>query len=103
MEITWHELKKKLPNIKIIDIRENYLYSILRIKDSINIPYQFLILNPNDYLKKDIDYYLVCEHGHKSKLVSEILNKDGFITYSIIGGIKEYQKIEKKIIKNITL
>lgn len=96
MEITWDELKRKIPYGKIIDIRENYLYNILRIKNSQNIPYQFLILNPNDYLDKNIEYYLVCEHGHKSKLVSEILNKDGFITYSIIGGIKEYQKILNK-------
>ena len=93
MEITWNELKRKMPYAKIIDIRENYLYNILRIKNSENIPYQFLILNPSDYLEKNTEYYLVCEHGNKSKLVSEILNKQGFKTYNIIGGIKEYQKI----------
>lgn len=97
MDITWNEIKEKIPYIKIIDIRENYLYSILRIKNSENIPYQFLVLNPNDYLDKDNVYYLLCEYGHKSKMVSEILNKRGFQTYNIVGGIKEYEKIMKNI------
>lgn len=97
MDIRWDEIKGKIPYIKIIDIRENYLYSILRIKNSENIPYQFLVLNPNDYLDKDNVYYLLCEYGHKSKMVSEILNKQGFQTYNIVGGIKEYEKIMKNI------
>lgn len=95
MEITWDELKKSLVDGKIIDIRENYLYNILHIKNSINIPYQFLVLNPRDYLSKNIKYYLVCEYGNKSKLVSEILNRDGFCTYNVIGGIQEYKKSQQ--------
>lgn len=91
MEITWEELMKKT-NIKIIDIRENYLYNILRIKNSKNIPYQFLILNPSDYLEKNERYYILCEHGHKSRLVSDILNKEGYTTYNIKGGINNYPK-----------
>lgn len=101
MDITWNEIKSSIPYIKIIDIRENYLYNVLRIKNSENIPYQFLVLNPNDYLEKDKIYYLLCEHGHKSKMVSELLNKQGFQTYNIVGGIKEYEKIMKNIKKNL--
>lgn len=101
MEITWNELKSKVSLGEIIDIRENYLYNILKIKNSKNIPYQFLILNPSDYLNKNTNYFILCEHGNKSKLVSDILNKEGFKTYNIIGGIKEYQKIIKKEEKNL--
>lgn len=97
MDITWNEIKSNIPFINIIDIRENYLYNILKIKNSKNIPYQFLVLKPNDYLEKDKVYYLLCEHGHKSKMVSEILNKQGFQTYNIVGGIKEYEKIIKNL------
>lgn len=93
MEITWNELKNKISLIKIIDIRENYLYNVLKIKNSQNIPYQFLIINPLDYLNKNDTYYLLCEYGHKSQMVSDILNKEGFNTYSIKGGIKEYKKM----------
>lgn len=96
MEITWNELKMKMPNVNIIDIRENYLYNVLRIKNSRNIPYQFLIINPNDYLDKDEIYYILCESGHKSKMTSDILNKEGFHTYNIVGGINEYERITKK-------
>ena len=91
MEITWNEVKNGF-NHHIIDIRENYLYNIVKIKNSQNIPYQFLVLNPSDYLSKKDTYYIVCEYGHKSKLVSEILNKAGFDTHNVIGGIKEYEK-----------
>lgn len=90
MEITWDELKRKMPYAKIVDIRENYLYNILRIKNSVNVPFQFLILNPSDYLSKNETYYILCEFGHQSKMVSDILNKEGYDTYNISGGIKAY-------------
>ena len=92
MEISWNELKNKMSFVNIIDIRENYLYNMLKIKNSKNIPYQFLVMNPLDYLTKGETYYILCEHGHKSKMVSDILNKEGFNTYSITGGIYEYKK-----------
>lgn len=96
MEISWYEIKDNFSNIKIIDIRENYLFNLFRIKNSINIPYPFLITNPSEYLNKNDDYYLVCDFGHKSKMVSEILNKNGFKTNSLIGGLMEYENLLKK-------
>ena len=93
MEITWHDLKNKLNFLNIIDIRDNYLYNVFKVNGSKNIPFQFLITNPSDYLDKNKTYYLLCEYGNKSKMVSEILNKEDYHTYSIIGGIKEYQNI----------
>lgn len=91
MEVTWKDILNKIMYINIIDIREKYLYNIKKIKNSINIPYQFLITNPNDYLIKEKEYYIICDYGNKSKLVSDLLNKEGFTTYNIIGGIKEYE------------
>ena len=77
---------------KIIDIRANYLYNFKHIKDSVNIPWQLLLINPLEYLNKSDEYYLICEYGHQSKMVSDILNKNGFNTHSIIGGINKYNK-----------
>lgn len=93
MDVTWKELIGKILNINIIDIRENYLYNLVKIRNSKNIPYQFLIINPEDYLDKDKTYYILCEYGNKSKMISDILNKEGYHTYNIIGGIKEYENI----------
>lgn len=95
MEITWDELKGKILNINIIDIREKYLFNLVKIKNSKNVPYQFLIINPGEYLDKKQKYYILCEYGHKSKIVSELLNKEGFNTMNIKGGIEEYKKIVK--------
>lgn len=97
MEITWNDLKKKMPYIKIIDIRENYLYNISKINNSVNVPFRFLILNPSDYLNKSETYYILCEFGYQSKMVSNILNKEGYHTCNISGGIKAYSKDNNKI------
>lgn len=90
MEVTWEIIKKRISSLNIIDIRESYLYKTKHIIGSKNIPYQYLLINPNDYLKKDETYYIVCEYGLKSEMISNILNKNGYKTHSIIGGIKEY-------------
>jgi len=90
MEITWSDIKTRIPFLNIIDIRESYLYKTKHIIGSDNIPYQYLLINPSDYLEKDEVYYIVCEYGLKSGMVSNILNKNGYHTHSISGGIKEY-------------
>ena len=90
MEVTWDIIKKRIPFLNIIDIRESYLYKTKHIVGSDNIPYQYLLINPSDYLEKDETYYIVCEYGLKSGMVSNILNKNGYKTHSIAGGIKDY-------------
>jgi len=90
MEVTWKMLGKRVPYLNIIDIRDSYLFKNKYIAGSENVPYQFLLINPDDYLNKDSTYYIVCEYGLKSGMVSNILNKNGYKTHSISGGIKEY-------------
>ena len=94
MEVNWKSIQKRIPFLNIIDIREGYLYNIKHIVDSKNIPYQYLLINPSDYLNKNDEYYLICEYGLKSAMVSNILNKNGYKTHSISGGIKDYSNDE---------
>ena len=56
------------------------------ITGSRNILYGELIVYPFKYLKKNENYLLICDYGLKSKKVSEILNKEGYNTYSLKGG-----------------
>ena len=91
MEVTFTDMKDINLN-NIIDIRENYVYNLCKIKGSRNIPYEFLIFNPADYLNKNEKYYILCDNGHKSRLLSEILNSYGYHTFSIKGVINEYLK-----------
>jgi len=90
VEVTWDSIKGKIPYLNIIDIRESFLYKTKNIIGSKNIPYQYLLINPDDYLDKNNVYYIICEYGLKSEMVSNILNKNGYKTHSISGGIKDY-------------
>ena len=76
----------------IIDIRDNLSYQRKHIKNAINISFINLIINPKKHLNKTNKYLLVCEYGIKSKKTSEILNKQGYKTYSLINGMKMYNK-----------
>ena len=49
------DLKKMIGRINIIDIRDNYLYKLGSIPTSKNIPMNFLLINPDDYLKIEKD------------------------------------------------
>ena len=48
------------------------------------IPYQKLIFNPENYLKKNRPYYFYCKKGHKSSYVVESLEKKGYNVTKII-------------------
>ena len=74
--------------MEIIDLRNEYSYKIRHLTNSRNISLYKLLANPSDYLNKNTDYLLVCEYGIKSKKVSDILNKMGYHTNSLKGGIK---------------
>lgn len=85
----------KLSNPKIIDIRDNYSYKLGSISKAINIPYLFLITNPDNYLNKNDKYYLLCDSGSQSMRCCLELSYVGYDVVSIVGGYKEYLKNKK--------
>ena len=87
MEIDYNSFLK-IGNMEIIDIRDENEYKKKHLSNAINIPFQRLIVYPNQYLKKDKKYLLVCELGLKSKKTCEILNRNGYQVYSLKNGIK---------------
>ncbi len=88
MEIDYDTFMK-MNNMEIIDLREEYKYKINHLNNSLNINFQSLIVYPEKYLRKDKKYLLVCDYGLTSKNTSEILNRNGYHTYSLKGGIKK--------------
>lgn len=97
-EITAAELKLKLEageDIAVVDIREEEEYREWHILPSSNIPvYNALnsgqvkpLMKSADRLPKDKPIVLYCRVGNTSRFSSQILNKMGFDTYSLIGGI----------------
>ncbi len=78
------------PNIKIIDIRDNYNYNQSHVVGAINIPEILLKEMPSRYLTYNTTYCLYCSIGTKSEILSNYLNTLGYQTISLEGGYREY-------------
>lgn len=93
-EITISNLKTIMLNkpIQIIDIRDNYQYQLGKIPTAKNIPMNFLLTVPENYLNKQDTYYLYCEFGSRSKRACQELNDMGYHTINILGGYQEYRQ-----------
>lgn len=77
-------------NKKIIDIRDKYEYILGHIPRSINIPYNYLLTIPQNYLNIYTTYYIYCDNGQKSRKLSPYLNSLGYRVIDLVGGYKEY-------------
>ena len=56
--ISADELKGLVGRVNIIDIRDSYLFNNGNIPTSKNVPVNFLLFNPDNYMKKDSIYYM---------------------------------------------
>ena len=77
---------------RIIDIRSSLDYSDKHIPNSINIPRMILMTNPDLYMNKNEEYYLICDSGKISLSCAKILNALGYRSFSINGGIDNILK-----------
>ena len=81
------------PNSRVlIDIRDKYEYILDNINNSINIPYNYLALLPENYLNKTSTYYIYCDCGKKSRKLCLFLNQLGYRVIDLTGGYKSYHK-----------
>lgn len=93
MNITVSQLRKLIPNVRIIDIRDKYQYNLGNIPTSKNIPKNFLLSNPSEYLNFNDIYYIYCQYGSTSAKVCNELNKKGYKVVNVIGGYNEYKRL----------
>ena len=77
-------------NENIIDLRNNEKYNSSHIPNSINIPAEKLLKNPQQYLNKNETYYLYCQKGISSYNMCRILIKLGYKTININGGYERW-------------
>lgn len=90
-EVNIDSIITNLDNLNIIDIRDGYLYNIGNIPGSKNIPMNFLLMNPENYLNKDEIYYLYCSYGINSKKACLKLTSMGYNVFNIKGGYNLYK------------
>lgn len=81
----------KKTNINLIDIRDSYIYSSGTIKTAKNIPFNFLLTNPNDYLNKNETYYIFCNSGNNSSRLCRTLANQGYRVVNIVDGYQGYK------------
>ncbi|HBA02856.1 MAG TPA: rhodanese-like domain-containing protein, partial [Clostridium sp.] len=51
---------------------------------------------PDRYLKKENEYYLMCQTGSRSSLACRRLTKEGFNVINVRGGIGAYKGAKRK-------
>lgn len=73
--------------IELIDIRDSQKFLRGHISKSINIPYRYLLSNPNSYLNKQSMYALICDYGITSDDAAYKLSNQGYNVVSVIKGI----------------
>ena len=81
----------KTNNINLIDIRPSYIYSSGTIGNAKNVPANYLMTNPTDYLNKDNEYYIFCNYGNTSTIVCSYLEKLGYNVVNVIDGYQGYK------------
>lgn len=87
-----NDLDPSLGTIHIIDIREPYEFKNGSIKTAKNIPMNDLLTHPNNYLKTDKQYYLMCSSGMRSMRTTTALRKIGYNVINVKGGFGSYSR-----------
>ncbi len=91
-EISSKKLKSIMNNsINLIDVRDNYSYSLGTIDNSINIPANLLLSNPSSYLDKNKKYYIFCNSGNTSFKVCNYLSRLNYDVVNIVDGYQGYR------------
>lgn len=76
----------------LIDIRDKYEYILGNIQNSVNIPYNYLALMPENYLNLHSVYYIYCDTGSKSRKLCIHLKQLGYQVIDLIGGYSHYHQ-----------
>ncbi|GAA0079199.1 rhodanese-like domain-containing protein [Clostridium sp. CTA-5] len=88
--INVNDIDNLIGKIDLIDIREEYEYKNGSIKTAKNIPMGELLNEPSKYLKKNKEYYIMCQSGGRSARTCSNLVKQGFDVINVSGGVGSY-------------
>lgn len=88
--ISINEVDSLIGHKNIIDVREAYEYQGGHLKGSRNIPMNILMMDPDNFLNKEDEFYLLCHSGGRSGSVARVLSSKGFKVINLNGGIMSY-------------
>jgi rhodanese-related sulfurtransferase len=99
--MTVAELQQKMKSdstLVVLDVRTPPELSgeLGHIDGVINIPVQVLDERINELEKyKDRNIAVICRSGHRSKIATEILLKNGYKAINVLGGMRAYSQLKK--------
>lgn len=91
-----NDIDRLLGNIELIDIREPYEYQMGSIVSAKNIPMGNLINEPDKYLSKENEYYIMCQSGGRSEMTCQVLENQGYQVINVAGGVGSYVGTKRK-------
>ncbi|OOM77371.1 thiosulfate sulfurtransferase GlpE [Clostridium puniceum] len=97
--INVNDIDSLIGEIELIDIREDYEYKGGSIKSAKNIPMGELLNDPDKYLNKSKEYYIMCQSGGRSLRACNNLINQGFNVINVSGGMGSYVGTKRKYCK----
>jgi rhodanese-related sulfurtransferase len=94
--INVNDMEELIGKVELIDIREKYEYSGGSIVSAKNIPMGELLNEPEKYLNKDKEYYIMCQSGGRSARTCNTLLSQGFKVVNVAGGMGSYVGTKRK-------
>ena len=94
--INVNDIDNLIGKVELIDIREDYEYKGGSIKSAKNIPMGELLYEPEKYLNKNKEYYIMCQSGGRSARACSSLTKQGFDVVNVSGGMGSYVGTRRK-------
>lgn len=94
--INVNDIDELIGSIDLIDIREDYEYKGGTIKSAKNIPMGELLNEPDKYLDKSKEYYIMCQSGGRSARACSNLSNQGFKVVNVSGGMGSYVGTKRK-------
>ncbi len=94
--INVNDIDNLIGKMELIDIREDYEYKGGSIKSAKNIPMGELLNQPDKYLNKSKEYYIMCQSGGRSSRACSSLTKQGFNVVNVSGGMGSYAGTKRK-------
>lgn len=94
--INVNDMDALIGKVELIDIREKYEYAGGSIKSAKNIPMGELLNDPEKYLNKSKEYYIMCQSGGRSARACDALKSKGFEVVNVAGGMGSYVGTKRK-------
>lgn len=82
--------KNKTESLNIIDVREVDEYIKGHIPNSKNHPLSNIEQEKNKFSKSK-EYYIICQSGNRSSIVSKYLGELGFDVVNVMGGMSSWK------------